>query len=64
MRIDWTHSQVEQLHIVGMKPGSEPYRPPGGGSRLKQVFVDPLESIGLPSKGDDKCVDGSDSRLC
>ncbi|KAF6239125.1 hypothetical protein HO173_002997 [Letharia columbiana] len=39
-----------------MEPGLEPYRPPRGMSRLKQVSVDPLESIGLPSKGDNRLL--------
>lgn len=38
-----------------MKSCSEPHRPPRV-SRLKQFSVDPLESIGLPSKGDDRLL--------
>lgn len=37
--------------------GAARYRPPVGPSRLKAVSVDPLESIGLPSKGDNRHVD-------
>lgn len=33
---------------------SRPYRPPK--SRLKAVNLDPLETVGLPSKGDDRSV--------
>lgn len=35
-------------------------RSPRGASRLKQISLDPLESIGLPSKGDSRCGDYSD----
>ena len=43
-----------------MVPSSELYRSPRGASRLKQISLDPLESIGLPSKGDSRCGDYSD----
>lgn len=46
-----------------MTSGSQTYRPPQEVSRLKQVSVDPLESVGLPSKGDKRCVDSSAIRL-
>ena len=43
-----------------MEPRPELSRPSRGASRLKQISLDPLESIGLPSKGDSRCGDYSD----
>ena len=35
--------------------GAAKYRPPAGQrDKLKAVHLDPLEEIGLPSKGDDR----------
>ena len=45
-----------------MERRSELYRPSRGASRLKQISLDPLESIGLPSKGDSRC--GYYSDIC
>ena len=45
-----------------MEPRSELYRLSRGASRLKQASLDPLESIGLPSKGDSRC--GDNSTIC
>ncbi|KAL2045464.1 hypothetical protein ABVK25_012069 [Lepraria finkii] len=40
------------------KVGAAKYRPPAGQrDRLKAVLLDPLEEIGLPSKGDDRLLD-------
>lgn len=63
MNIDWKPSHVETIDAIMMKSGSEPYRPPREVNRLKHISLDPLESIGLLSKGDSRRVDRSDIRL-